>query len=236
MDANKGKRRLPPHVVIRVGAVLAVEGVLVAALRWASAPVLHAGPSPTAGPGSSGAGWTLAELVVVAAAVAAWVALGLLVTSTVVMILLAACERTRVPALGLTRFTGPVWWRRALVGACGLSLAAPVAHAAPHHGHSSQPCPVACASGASRTAVLSGLGFPDLPDQEPSPAERPQLRVVRRGDSLWSIARSELPRTASDAAVCRAVEALYAANRPLIGSDPDLILPGTELSQPGGTP
>jgi hypothetical protein len=54
---------------------------------------------------------------------------------------------------------------------------------------------------------------------------------VRAGDTLWSIAASLLP--AADAAeVDRAWHRIYRVNRTVVGSDPDLVLPGTTLRLP----
>lgn len=63
----------------------------------------------------------------------------------------------------------------------------------------------------------------DVPDPEV---------VVRRGDTLWSIARAELGRQASDAEVARWWPRWHAANEDVIGPDPDLILPGQVLRRP----
>jgi nucleoid-associated protein YgaU len=63
------------------------------------------------------------------------------------------------------------------------------------------------------------------------PARRPTL-VVQPGDSLWGIAASLAPRAASDATVTRAWHRLYRVNATRIGTDPDLILPGTRLRVP----
>lgn len=56
--------------------------------------------------------------------------------------------------------------------------------------------------------------------------------VVHRGDSLWSIAARHLGPDAGDAEVARAWPQWYAANRDVIGDDPDLVLPGQILRIP----
>jgi len=221
---------------LRLCVVLAAEALLGLALRWVGAPLLHRGLLPSAdAPGVTR--WTLAHLVVVSAAVAAWLAFGFLVLSTLVTVLLVPLERGRAPMPTLSRLTGPPWWRRALVAACGLSLAAPVAaNAVPHRDQLPDACAITCRTGDQGTSVLAGLAFPDLPGAAVGAASAPpELRPVRRGDSLWRIARDELAPSAPDSAVCGEVAAIYAANRALIGPDPDLILPGTQLTLPGGT-
>jgi nucleoid-associated protein YgaU len=58
-------------------------------------------------------------------------------------------------------------------------------------------------------------------------------RVVRPGDSLWALAAAELGPHATDPAVAARWPQWYAANRGVIGPDPDLILPGQVLRIPG---
>ena len=75
---------------------------------------------------------------------------------------------------------------------------------------------------------------------------RPSTHVVKRGEWLYKIARDRLefdPRTTSlppcsvrddcdDAAVRRAANRIYDANRERIGPDPDRLAPGTKLRIP----
>lgn len=56
--------------------------------------------------------------------------------------------------------------------------------------------------------------------------------IVQPGDTLWAIAAAHLGPDADDAEIAAAWPRWYAANAPVIGSDPDLILPGTPLSEP----
>ncbi|MBA2696083.1 MAG: LysM peptidoglycan-binding domain-containing protein [Actinobacteria bacterium] len=58
------------------------------------------------------------------------------------------------------------------------------------------------------------------------------LVTVRRGDTLWSIAADRLGGSATIEQVAQAWPAWYAANRDVIGPDPDLILPGQQLHPP----
>src|SRR5690606_2315968 len=78
---------------------------------------------------------------------------------------------------------------------------------------------------------LDGLPLPvrplTAPEQSAPAPLRPKptastVHVVRAGDSLWAIAREHSP-AASDAALAVAVEGWHAANRDVIGPDPDLI-------------
>ncbi|QDO89225.1 LysM peptidoglycan-binding domain-containing protein [Ornithinimicrobium ciconiae] len=63
-------------------------------------------------------------------------------------------------------------------------------------------------------------------------AAKPDAVVVRAGDTLWDIAARHLGEDADAAAIAEAWPHWYDANRALIGSDPDLLLPGTRLVPP----
>lgn len=63
-------------------------------------------------------------------------------------------------------------------------------------------------------------------------AKAPAQLVVHRGDSLWQIAGRHLGPDATPSEIARAWPRWYAANRALIGDDPDLLLPGQVLSVP----
>lgn len=83
---------------------------------------------------------------------------------------------------------------------------------------------------------LDGLPLPDLPVSSPGPArpdrQDPPRHVVATGDTLWAIAAAHLSADASNTAVDRAWRRWYAANRAVIGPDPDLITPGQLLLPP----
>jgi nucleoid-associated protein YgaU len=63
-------------------------------------------------------------------------------------------------------------------------------------------------------------------------AEEAREVVVVRGDTLWDIARRALPAGADDGEVADAWPAWYAANRHVVGPDPDLLRPGQRLVVP----
>lgn len=58
--------------------------------------------------------------------------------------------------------------------------------------------------------------------------------VVRRGDTLWSIAAARLGPEATDAEISRAWPRWHAANSSALGEDPHLLRPGTLLVPPAG--
>lgn len=68
---------------------------------------------------------------------------------------------------------------------------------------------------------------------EPTREHRPAGEVVvKRGDTLWAIAARHLGSGATAADVAAEWPRWYAANRAVIGDDPDLILPGMILRPP----
>ncbi|GAB3434565.1 hypothetical protein GCM10027517_02780 [Phycicoccus ginsengisoli] len=82
---------------------------------------------------------------------------------------------------------------------------------------------------------------PPRPVVRPQPAphlvagpgrQAPAEVVVLRGDSLWSIVARHLGPEATDAEVAEAWPRWWAANRSVVGADPDLLLPGQVLSVP----
>jgi nucleoid-associated protein YgaU len=120
----------------------------------------------------------------------------------------------------------PVLVRRLVAVALGVAVTA----------GSGAPPALAAAGG---TDPLTGLALPErttgaAAGTTPSvrgPAPRGTV-VVRSGDSLWSISAGLLGGSPPDAATTRAWHHLYRANASRIGTDPDLILPGTRLVVP----
>lgn len=96
---------------------------------------------------------------------------------------------------------------------------------------------------AAGATSLDGLPYPDRPTggtttsalTEPArarPAVAAPAHVVRPGESLWSIAAEHLPAGAGASDVARATTRWHAANRAVVGDDPDLIQPGQRLRPP----
>ncbi|AWB93008.1 LysM peptidoglycan-binding domain-containing protein [Aeromicrobium chenweiae] len=130
----------------------------------------------------------------------------------------------------IARAVAPAAVRRALfVGAVGALTLAP-AHADEF----------AAPSGQAAHSV-DGLRLPDRPAAPGTTAPTPRRAhpqadpvVVRAGDTLWGIAARSLPSDASPADVGHAVARWHAANRGVIGPEPDLIFPGQHLTPPIG--
>jgi hypothetical protein len=126
-----------------------------------------------------------------------------------------------------------VRWAALVSGVCGLGMAvAPAGSSAswPAATHDRDRPEVARPDDTRPT--LTGLPMPALPAAGITTPDRPV--VVVPGDCLWRIAADRLPAPATDVGVAAAVDRWYTRNRAVIGPDPDLILPGTRLEQPGG--
>jgi hypothetical protein len=131
--------------------------------------------------------------------------------------------------------------RRIVLGLCGVTLvvAVPTAAGAVTPSSRAEGTPAYDSGHGCRTLCvpsLEGLRLPDLPiSTDRGSAARssaPPNTVVRPGDSLWTIAEDLIGTRVSDGDVARLVAAIYADNRDRIGTDPDLIFPGTRLSTP----
>lgn len=95
---------------------------------------------------------------------------------------------------------------------------------------------------AAGATSLDGLPYPERPiggpvaTQAPAAPTRtvaaPAVHVVRAGESLWAIAADHLPAGAGTDDLARAVRRWHAANRAVLGDDPDLIHPGQRLRPP----
>jgi hypothetical protein len=195
---------------------LAVTVAAVAAGRTVPAAWRAAG-------GGAPAGGAVADAIVAGCATVLAVALGWLwlVTSATVGQLLAGASPAGAGAT-----------RRLVLLACGAAVVAGTA----------VPAQAETGGGAEHLAGLS------LPERAVAPATRspgPRARavpgarrdagaveryVVRPGDSLWSIARAH-PADGDDVEL--RWRAIWAANRDVVGTDPDLIHPGQALRLPG---
>ncbi len=104
-------------------------------------------------------------------------------------------------------------------------------------------------SGADAPAARESLPAPTWTPERPAPPRRqaadvslvaaapsrhgePLPVVVRRGDTLWSIATRHLGAGATTADVAHEWPRWWRANRATIGADPDLLLPGQVLVPP----
>jgi nucleoid-associated protein YgaU len=174
------------------------------------------------------------EDVVLDAAVAG---LGLTAAWGVLVLVAGAHECLRGAAPAALRAVTPAVARRLVALVCGTAIGAvgvavPAASGTPGHDRGQ-------AAGLGPAAALTGLPLPERaagPRTGHSTDGTPASVVVRRGDSLWSLAQARLSPGAPLAHVDEAWRALYAANRARVGPDPDLLLPGTVLRLPSRQP
>ncbi|MFI2299091.1 transglycosylase family protein [Actinacidiphila glaucinigra] len=87
---------------------------------------------------------------------------------------------------------------------------------------------------AKKTGKKAGKDFGRNADrkQKPETNRRPEAR----GGSYTVVSGDTLSGIADEQDVRGGWQRLYAVNRPVVGADPDLILPGQELSVPGAKP
>lgn len=188
------------------------------------------------------------SLALAAASAACWLALTWLVLALTA--LAAAGLPGRCGRLGdrIAAATVPATARRLIAITLGLTVVTATGPAPAMAGSLAQPRPAASApdldwpvaAGRSASAAPRATRPPSAPARIADRSSRPAEVVVRRGDSLWTIARRHLPPGASDAQVAAHWPRWYAANRSVVGADPDLLLPGQRLVPPddssGGQP
>lgn len=208
-----------------------------AVLRWAApgpTELWAAVQSPQQWVGRHGAD----SAVLVVAAVVGWLVLAWLAAGVAIL------AATELPGLA-GRLAGhvavvvlPVALQQGLALSLGIGLVTAgsgLAAAAPIPGAPPGPAP-----GASVDWPQQPPFVPDPSPTGPPVSGPPEVGdpidgvvVVAAGDSLWAIAADRLGPGAEDPMVASAVSDWYAANRALIGPDPDLIHPGQRLTPPG---
>lgn len=233
-------------------AVLAGADLTTLAALRPTAALLHSLAAPHRWVAAVGADAASAQLVSAALwLVAAWLGLGL--TASAAAALPGAIGRS---AAGLARCTLPRAIHRLAAGAVGLGvLCSPatslLASAATPNQHdarapaSSRPAPVwPTDDPVPAPHWPTSAPLPSRPHPTPSrpggdtPAGRPASTVVVAvGDSLWRIAAVHLPeREPSARRIAGAWPRWYAANRAVIGVDPNHLSPGQVLAVPGPSP
>jgi resuscitation-promoting factor RpfA len=207
----------------------------VLALRWATRPTVSA-------VGTDAAGFD--DLLGLAAVVACWALVGwmaLVLTVTALGSLRGGIGRLAAQAAALLT---PVAWRHAARLALGLAVATGPATVASATNATPAAATVASAMDSSGTdadaLVLPAVGRPGSSEltsphrtvTEATSAKRVATVAVKPGDCLWTIAASSLGASVGNAEIAAEWPRWYAANRRVIGPDPNLILPGTVLTAP----
>ena len=229
-------------------AVLLGHTAATGLLLWGSTGALDVVRAPGPAP--------LSAEVALAAAVGAWGVLTWLTAVTVAALLTAvvagASSRAHARAVALA----PRAARRLVAVALGMSVVGgPLSVGLPAQA-AERPAVVSAASGVDlhpdldRPAAEVPAGWtpdrPAAPHRRAATSEAVRLVatrphpvhavadevVVRRGDTLWAIAARHLGPDASAADVAREWPRWHAANRGVIGDDPDLVRPGMRLVPP----
>lgn len=188
--------------------------------------------------------------------IAAWVAIGLLAAAAAQLPGTVGHRARRVSQMVL-----PHVLQRVLVGSAGLGvlLAPAVAQARSHWVPAPITSPPPVNAGLNpvpgpawptndpdveRPSGVPSLGAPrTLPrDTSPSPPQDPARLPspaghvrVHGGDALWLVAAHRLGPDASEQAIAQYWPRIFAANRAVVGDDPNLIQPGQELRLPAPT-
>ena len=221
----------------RVAGVGTVAAGLTAALALQVDPVLKDAAAARGPDQLVTAGCLLAAL-----AVGIWLAVAALVAALALLpgsagAALACCERHLAPP-SIQR------WVRLAVGAGAasalagtlLSPASATPAAAPargEHGVAARLEPSGSDARGRDLPVLdrlAQLSAPSAPRRDATPT--PETYVVRPGDTLWDIAATALPSTASASDIAAAWPHWWRLNRSVVGADPGLILPGQVLRVP----
>jgi nucleoid-associated protein YgaU len=167
-------------------------------------------------------------MTVWAAAWAAWLLAAYLV------ICIAACGLVTARRIhrreSLVAALSPGLVRRLVAVALGAGLATSGVVAVPAAGAER---PHRGAAAGHHRATTASLDWPGM-GRAVHPVSRRVL--VRPGDSLWSVAARALGRAATTPAIAAAWPAWWAANRRVVGPDPDLIHPGQRLVPPATQP
>lgn len=211
-----------------VGVLALVYLLALAVWTVAGEPIIELGELLATTDGSAPTSMRFDEALTALCALAAcgcagWLAL---VSSAVVLEALVAKPARR-------RHTAwcPATVRRLILGACGVALTAGLTTtpaAADSAGSAGAPATVG-------RALVTGLMIPDRTVDRSRAAmapDRPAVVQVRPGDSLWSLAAEALGPAATDTEIAVAWHSIHLANVGRIGTDPDLIFPGTVLQLP----
>ena len=250
----------PPR---RTRDVPVVRGTALA-LGWSAAVGLLAGSADVVAPladlrGLTGGTTSGDELVAAAAGALCWALLTAVALGVAVSAAAALPGRLGDAAAAVARTAVPVVVRRVVAGAAGAGVAAALlapgaAAAAPLATSAPTPPPA---------AAEADLDWPeaDLPASPvPAPGDDPAPTVARAGtgapvadavtvapgDTLWELAAEHLTAQQgpeqpadtqpADAQVAAEWPRWWAANRDVVGADPDLLLPGQQLVPPLADP
>jgi LysM domain len=221
--------------LLALAATVAVAAWLLLSSGWHSWASLRGRPAGSFAPDA---------LLGILARLGTGVLLGWLALTTVLALVAAVPSALGDRAARLTPRLVRSLVAAAVTGSIAVSSAAAASAAS---GPGPQPRPTASASVSPAVTDLPDPGWTPAPP--PPPPARPgdvslvssagtpgaaaeEHVVVRRGDTLWAIAARQLGPDADPTEIAREWPRWYAANRHLIGADPDLLQPGQRLTPP----
>jgi len=220
--------RIPAATWLRaIGGLLALlvaTGGAAVTLWWLTAGMLAAGRR---------GGMTFDEAVGLAAVLGCWVCVGWFVVAVTVAAAAAAPGAIGRSCAGAAEMLAPCTLRTLVAAGLGVGMVSgPAAAATP------VPADLGAAAAPARPAVVQldqhlvpARLSADLPPLD-RPAHDAPTVTVHAGDCLWSIAGRHLGPQATDAEIAAAWPSWYAANRDVIGADPNLLHPGQQLVAP----
>ncbi len=223
--------------LFRTALVLGGLAATAAALAKLGGRTLGTAWSEVLAPGPASLDQLAAALAGTAVAgLAGWLALGLVAAAASALCTTTGRTAGRAARLvgGLSRRTAPVALRRLVAALLGAGMVLGTAGPALASGPGRLP------GAAAPPAVGAVQPAGDLDptwagDRLPGPRTRAPLGdevVVRRGDTLWDLAARQLGPGAGTARIAAEWPRWYAANRALIGPDPDRLEPGQRLRVP----
>jgi len=178
----------------------------------------------------------LTQLVVTGAQFGLALVVGRLVLAALLVGLARACGAigrprvgARIGALGVR--VCPALVRGAVATLLGVTVVAGVT-VVPASATSSGPRVPLLDRVVTEVAAPGPPAWHSAPSTSTMPRARLHVYVVRGGDSLWSIAAAHLGPDDRPAAIARAWPRWFAANRGVVGADPDRLRPGEHLRTP----
>ncbi len=208
---------------VRCLAVWSAVGLAAVALVAWVAPDLRAAGAALRADGLAAQRFEEVVVWLAAAALAGCAAWAWAVTGIVVGLALAGRPRAAVRGV-------PRWLRAGVLLACGVAVVGA-------GGAAGADDETARARADHTPLVLDGLPVPDRAVGGPGVPSGPlRVHVVVLGDTLCVIAAADLGGHPAAGRVVAHWQRIHAANRPVIGADPDLIRPGQVLRIPTPLP
>jgi hypothetical protein len=230
-DAGLPRRLAAPHAWIAAEGVDGAAAQLAAAGLWVAAAWTALGLLSIAGTAMPGGVGRAAQRVAQVVLPRAVYRLAAGATGVGVLLAPVAASASDEPPQR-SAVTAPAWPTDTALPAPAWPTTAPPHTTAPHTAtpHTATPHTATPHTATPHTATPRHHG-------PPAPARVAATSVtVAAGDSLWSIAAAHLDGPPSTRRIAAEWPRWYAANRAVVGADPDHIVPGQILSAPHGAP